>query len=63
MGEYLDLYLKSDFLLLADVFENFLKTCLQYYKLNPAHYFSSPGLAWLRMTDIELELMTDIDMY
>ena len=66
MGEYHDLYLKSDILLLADVFENFRKTCLQYYKLDPCHYFSSRGLSWdamLKMTDIKLELMTDIDMF
>ena len=66
MGDYHDLYLKSDILLLADVFENFRKTCLQYYKLDPCHYFSSPGLSWdamLKMTDIKLELMVDIDMF
>ena len=66
MGEYHDLYLKSDALLLADVFENFRKTCIQYYKLDPCHYFTSPGLSWdamLRMTDIKLELIVDIDMY
>ena len=66
MGEYHDLYLKSDTLLLADVFENFRKTCIQYYKLDPCHYFSSPGLSWdamLKMTDIKLELIVDIDMY
>ena len=66
MGEYHDLYLKSDVLLLADVFENFRKTCIQYYKLDPCHYFTSPGLSWdamLKMTDIKLELMVDIDMY
>ena len=66
MGEYHDLYLKSDILLLADVFENFRKTCLQYYKLDPCHYFTSPGLSWdamLKMTYIKLELITDIDMF
>ena len=66
MGDYHDLYLKSDILLLADVFENFRKTCLQYYKLDPCHYFTSPGLSWdamSKMTNIKLELMTDIDMF
>ena len=66
MGDYHDLYLKFDILLLADVFENFRSTCLQYYKLDPCHYVTSPGLSWdamLKMTDIKLELMTDIDMF
>ena len=66
MGEYHGLYLKSDVLLLADVFENFRKTCLQYYKLDPCHYFMSLGLSWdamLKMTNIKLELMTDVDMF
>ena len=66
MGEYHDLYLKSDVLLLADVFESFGKTCLQYYKLDPCHNFTSPGLSWdamLKMTNIKLELMTDVDMF
>ena len=66
MGEYHDLYLKSDILLLADVFENFRKTCHQYFKLDPCHYFTSPGLSWdamLKMTGIKLELMTDVDMF
>ena len=66
MGDYHDLYLKSDILLLVDVFENFRKTCLEYYKLDPCHYFTSPGLSWdamLKMTDIKLELITDIDMF
>ena len=66
LGEYHDLYLKSDVLLLSDVFENFRETCFQYYKLDPAHYYSAPGLSWnacLKMTGIELELISDIDMY
>ena len=66
MGDYHDYYLASDVLLLSDVFENFRKTCLEYYKLDPCHYFTSPGLSWdamLKMTDIKLELMTDIDVF
>ena len=66
MGEYHDLYLKSDVLLLADVFESFRKTCLQHYKLDPCHYFTSPGLSWdamLKMTNIKLELIIDVHMY
>ena len=58
--------MKSDILLLADVFENFRKTCLQYFKRDPCHYFTSPGLSWdavFKMTDIKSELMTDIDMF
>ena len=66
MGEYHDLYLRSNILLLAHVFENFRKTCLQCYKLDPCHYFTSPGLsldAMLKMTGIKLELITDVDMF
>ena len=66
MGDYHDVYLKADVLLLADVFENFRKTCLQYYKLDPCHYFTSPGLSWdamLKMTNIRLDLISDVDMY
>ena len=66
MGEYNDLYLKSDVLLLADVFVNFKKTCMQYYELDPCHYFTSPGLSWdamLKITDIKLELIIGIDMF
>ena len=67
MSDYHDIYLKTDLLLLADVFEKFINTCLlEYYGLNPCHCFSSPGLSWdamLKMTEIELELILDIDMY
>ena len=66
MGDYHDHYLKKDVLLLADVFERFIDTCLQLYKLDPCHYFSSPGLSWdamLEMTSVELEKTSDIDMY
>ena len=66
MGDYHDLYLKPDVLLLADVFEKFIKMCLNYYGLDPCHYFSSPGLSWdamLKMTEVELELISDIDMH
>ena len=55
MGDDHDLYLKKDVLLLVDVFEKFIKTCLDYYGLDPCHYFSSPGLTWnamLKMTGI-----------
>ena len=45
LGKYHDLYLKTDVLLLAEVFEKFIKTCLEYSKLDPCHYFSSPGLS------------------
>ena len=47
------------------MFENFRKTCIQYYKLDPCHYFTSPGLSWdpkLKMTDIKPELISDVDM-
>ena len=66
MGGYHDLYLKSYVILLADVFENFRKTCLIYYILHPCHYFTSPGLSWdamLKMTNIKSELMTNVDMF
>ena len=63
MGEYHDLYLKTDVLLLADVFENFRKVYNNYYKLDPCHYISSPGLSWdacFKMTKKELELLTEL---
>ena len=66
MGDYHDLYLKTDVLLLADVFEKFVSTCLDCYGLDPCRYFISPGLSWdamLKMTGIELDLTSDIDMH
>ena len=65
MGDYHDVYLKADVLLLA-VFEKFSNTCLDYYGLNPFQYFISPGISWdamLTMTGIELECINDIDRY
>ena len=65
VGEYHDLYIKSDTLLLADVFENFRKMCLKVYHLDPVKFLSAPGLAWqaaLKRTEVKLELLTNIDM-
>ena len=65
-GEYYDLYLKCDVLLLCDVFEKFISTCLKYYGLDPCHCFSSPGLAWdamLKMSGVRLRLIDDVDMH
>ena len=65
IGNYHDLYVQSDILLLADAFENFRNKCLKIYELDPAYFLSAPGLAWqacLKKTEIKLELLTDIDM-
>ena len=66
LGDYHDLYMKTDVLLLADIFERFRFTCLSYYGLDPAHYYTAPGLSWdamLKMTGVPLELFTDPDMH
>ena len=66
MGDYHDHYLKKDVSLLADVFERFIDKCLKFYKLNPCHYVSSPGLSWdamLKMAGVKLGKIFDIDMY
>ena len=65
LGDYHDLYVQSDTLLLADVFNNFRDMCIKEYELDPAHFLSLPGLAWqacLKKTNIELELLTDYDI-
>ncbi|KAL9983781.1 hypothetical protein ACROYT_G006009 [Oculina patagonica] len=66
LGDYHDLYVKTDVTLLADVFESFRKLCLEKYGLDPANYYTTPGLAWdalLKKTGVELELLTDYEMH
>ena len=66
LGDYHDLYVATDSVLLAEVFENFRKVCQDKYGLDPAHYYSAPGLSWdalLKKTEVELELLTDMDMH
>ena len=66
MCDYHDHYLKKDVLLLADIFEKFIDTCLTLYGLDCCHYFSSPGLSWdvmLKMTGVKWEKISDIDKY
>ena len=65
LRDYHDLYLRTNVVLLANVFEAFRDTCLKHYKLDPAHFYTSPELAWhacLKCTGIRLELLTDPDM-
>jgi hypothetical protein len=65
LGEYSDLYLKIDVLLLADVFENFPDLCLTTYHLDPAFYYTAPGFSFdcmLKYTSIKLDLLSDYDM-
>ncbi len=66
LADYHDLYVKTDVLLLADVFEHFRSLCMKQYQLDPCHYYTAPGLAWdasLKMTGVQLELLTDLDMH
>ena len=66
IGDLHNHYLKKDVLLLADVFEKVIDTCLRFYELDPCHYFSSPGLSWdamLKMTGVKLEKISDFDKY
>ena len=65
LGKYTGLYNEVDVFQLADVFPNFRDKCMENYKLDPAWYYTSPGLAWdamLKRTGISLELLTDIDI-
>ena len=65
LGDYHNLYNQVDVLLLADVFENFRDICIENYKLDLAHYYTTPGLAWnaaLKVTEVKLELLSDMDM-
>ena len=59
------MYVQSNILLLADVFENFRNKCIEIYELDPAHFLSAPGLAWqacLKKTEVKFNLLTKIDM-
>ena len=65
LGEYHDLHVQSDTLLLADVFENFRNMCIKVYELDPANFLTAPGLAWqacLKITDVKLELLKKFNM-
>ena len=64
-GDYYDLYVQSDILMLANVFENVRNMCIKVYELDPAHFLSASGLAWqacLKKTEVKLELLIDVDM-
>ena len=66
IADYHAIYLQLDVLLLADLFEKFRKSCLDFYNLDPLHYFTTPGIAWdasLRMSRVDLHLISDKDMY
>ena len=66
MADYHGIYLQLDVLLLADLFEKCRTTCLEFYSLDPIHYYTTPDLAWdaaLRMPHVDLQLTTYIDMY
>ena len=65
IGEYSDLYLKTDVLLLSDIFENFRKSCRADHGLDSAQYFTLPGFscdAILKYTEIVLKVITDVEM-
>ncbi|XP_053214141.1 uncharacterized protein LOC128397439 [Panonychus citri] len=65
IGQFQDIYQKIDVVLLAAVFENFRSISVNQFQLDPLHFFSSPGLTWsaaLKKTDVEIDLLTDLDM-
>ena len=65
MGDYHDLYVQTDTLLLADVFEKFREKCIEIYGLDPSYFYSAPGLTWqacFKKTEVKIELLTDINM-
>ena len=65
IGDLHDLYMNTDVMLLADVFEGFKTQCMKKYKLDPAHIMTAPSLSWfacLKLTKVKLELITDPDM-
>ena len=65
IGDYHDLYVQCDTLLLADVFEKFRDTCIEIYGLDAFHFLSAPGLAWharFKKTNVNLELLTGVDI-
>ena len=66
LEDYHNFFLLTDVLLLADVFETFRDMCLQYYGLDPAYNYTSPGLSWqtaLKMTHVELDLLAIMDQH
>ena len=66
VGDYHDLYVQTDTLLLVDVFEKSREKCAEIYGLDPSYFYSAPGFAWqacLKKTEVKLELLTDIDMF
>ena len=65
IGDYRDLYVQTDTLLLEDVFEKFRDKCIEIYGLDPSYFYSAPGLAWqacLKNTEVKLEVLTDYQM-
>ena len=66
LQDYMEVYVKTDAILLCDIFEHFRELCSRYYELDPCHYVSLPGFTWdamLKMTQVKIELISDIDMY